>query len=632
MKKKLKFKKVAKFPEGGQSYGNAAVIMSQGLNSASTTKNNGGNGYAQANAGLDSAAGTIFPWYAIANQASNIGQSMVPSDENGNAITDEGATAKRQMTSLHKQGFNSLQKGNYGMAAANFSGIGNLMSMYRTIDDGSKLGKWNAKQLDKDAQYAEGGIVCHECGGMHEYAKGGAHWIQHAVNPKHKGYCTPMTKSTCTPHRKALAMTFKKHHGFHKHEMGGTQYELSPMMYPDGGVHDGIPTAEVEKEELMRMPNGATAQVDGPSHEQGGVPVNIPNGTQIYSDRLKDPDTKKTFAKLAERYKTNKEDKVLKDNSASSLARNTAQINLELKQRKLSEIFAKQEALKQSKVDKYISKLGMNPHEFRNGGTKLTQYAGERPYEVSGIVDENGNTVGQGFNILNNSNNADNESYDPFNTARTNDLAASNAIANMGKKSTNGNPSYKPSGVDYAMMASNLAGPIYNLATNKKPKPFSYVTPTYQKYDPSAELAEAERQNRVAKYLARQNSGGNSAAYLSTLPLLQTTLTANKQNVLGKAQNINTQYFNQLQPTIAGIKNQNIDAMQADIARYRDINRDAVANLGENTSASMRSYKLGHNDYNSANMMSQLYKYYKWDMSDPKNPKLIHKDSGEVLS
>jgi hypothetical protein len=35
-------------------------------------------------------------------------------------------------------------------------------------------------------------------------------WIQKAVNPKHKGYCTPMTKATCTPKRKALAMTFKR--------------------------------------------------------------------------------------------------------------------------------------------------------------------------------------------------------------------------------------------------------------------------------------------------------------------------------------------------------------------------------------------------------------------------------------
>jgi len=35
-------------------------------------------------------------------------------------------------------------------------------------------------------------------------------WIQKAVDPKHKGYCTPMTKDTCTPRRKALAQRFKR--------------------------------------------------------------------------------------------------------------------------------------------------------------------------------------------------------------------------------------------------------------------------------------------------------------------------------------------------------------------------------------------------------------------------------------
>jgi len=38
----------------------------------------------------------------------------------------------------------------------------------------------------------------------------GDKWIQDAVNPKHKGYCTPMSKATCTPPRKALARRFKK--------------------------------------------------------------------------------------------------------------------------------------------------------------------------------------------------------------------------------------------------------------------------------------------------------------------------------------------------------------------------------------------------------------------------------------
>lgn len=46
-----------------------------------------------------------------------------------------------------------------------------------------------------------------------KFKKGGStdkKWIQKAINPAHKGYCTPMTKPTCTPKRKALAMTLKK--------------------------------------------------------------------------------------------------------------------------------------------------------------------------------------------------------------------------------------------------------------------------------------------------------------------------------------------------------------------------------------------------------------------------------------
>ncbi len=45
---------------------------------------------------------------------------------------------------------------------------------------------------------------------------GKVNWIKGAVNPKHRGFCSPMSKSTCTPRRRAFAMTMKKHHGFHE--------------------------------------------------------------------------------------------------------------------------------------------------------------------------------------------------------------------------------------------------------------------------------------------------------------------------------------------------------------------------------------------------------------------------------
>ena len=61
--------------------------------------------------------------------------------------------------------------------------------------------------------YPMGGIPIQgfRAGGRIGFKKGtDKNWIQKAVNPKHKGFCTPMTKKTCTPKRKALARTFKK--------------------------------------------------------------------------------------------------------------------------------------------------------------------------------------------------------------------------------------------------------------------------------------------------------------------------------------------------------------------------------------------------------------------------------------
>lgn len=34
--------------------------------------------------------------------------------------------------------------------------------------------------------------------------------LQKAINPKHKWTCTPITKKTCTPRRKALAKRLRK--------------------------------------------------------------------------------------------------------------------------------------------------------------------------------------------------------------------------------------------------------------------------------------------------------------------------------------------------------------------------------------------------------------------------------------
>ena len=73
---------------------------------------------------------------------------------------------------------------------------------------GKEKGKEHRKKLldlmRKASGYAEGFVTGKKKGG-----KVDKKWIQKAVNPKHKGYCTPMTKPTCTPARKRLAKLFK---------------------------------------------------------------------------------------------------------------------------------------------------------------------------------------------------------------------------------------------------------------------------------------------------------------------------------------------------------------------------------------------------------------------------------------
>lgn len=66
------------------------------------------------------------------------------------------------------------------------------------------IGDKQAKELNKASIFGKGKEVPTK-----PKAKDGK-WIQKAINPKHKGYCTPMTKATCTPKRKALAKTLKK--------------------------------------------------------------------------------------------------------------------------------------------------------------------------------------------------------------------------------------------------------------------------------------------------------------------------------------------------------------------------------------------------------------------------------------
>ena len=69
--------------------------------------------------------------------------------------------------------------------------------------------------------------------------------------------------------------------------------------FPMGGqIPGGEPNVELEKEEVFQTPDGQVDQVDAPTHEQGGIKMNLPGGTRVWSDQLKSA-SGKTFAEEA---------------------------------------------------------------------------------------------------------------------------------------------------------------------------------------------------------------------------------------------------------------------------------------------------------------------------------------------
>ena len=139
---------------------------------------------------------------------------------------------------------------------------------------------------------------------------------------------------------------------------GGTQYQgIIPRTGKQGMVvaEDGAeirrgtspenPSAEVEVEggEVIQTPNGAIEHVEGPSHSNGGVHTNLPEGSRVFSDFLKPTGSKKTYAQLAKKYDTEEFRKVLENPFATDIDRKTAQLMFARYESVLNELFEDQQ-------------------------------------------------------------------------------------------------------------------------------------------------------------------------------------------------------------------------------------------------------------------------------------------------
>lgn len=102
----------------------------------------------------------------------------------------------------------------------------------------------------------------------------------------------------------------------------GAGVAVGATQYAANGGRVGTKNVEIEGQEVVETPDGQVAEAKGPSHENGGINIDLPEGTEIFSKRIKVAgknmaDRKKARVKkeltLQKLLDKNSGDKVLKD-------------------------------------------------------------------------------------------------------------------------------------------------------------------------------------------------------------------------------------------------------------------------------------------------------------------------------
>lgn len=107
----------------------------------------------------------------------------------------------------------------------------------------------------------------------------------------------------------------------------------------------GTPSVEVEGNEHIKLPNGFSQEIKGKSHSEGGIPLNLPLDSKVFSEKLKieTPKGKKSYADLAKKFETKKDFDMLNAKYADGIQKSTADMMIKFKNQQLENLFEMQE-------------------------------------------------------------------------------------------------------------------------------------------------------------------------------------------------------------------------------------------------------------------------------------------------
>lgn len=146
---------------------------------------------------------------------------------------------------------------------------------------------------------------------------------------------------------------------------------------------------EVEDKELIQLPNGLSDTIYGKTHSEGGEKMNLPQDSKVFSEKLKIPikGKKKSFSKIAKPFETKKDIENLNSPFSTKINKDTAELNIKLKNNVLDGIFEVQENAKMSGLfGKKVQQETINNYEMK--------YGGKLPKAQDGLLTERGyNTI-----------------------------------------------------------------------------------------------------------------------------------------------------------------------------------------------------------------------------------------------
>lgn len=171
---------------------------------------------------------------------------------------------------------------------------------------------------------------------------------------------------------------------------GATMAYGGRLRYPGGGMTPDMVPIEAEGGEMIQTPNGELSEITGPNHESGGEDMVVPEGSKIYSKRIKIDGKSMAQRKEARDRKMNRLAKVLETDITNQLYRNTA--------KRTALGIAKQEAMDMQimEVANPIMQAEMEAKEQKKKG-----YGGYISKGMKGMEDDvYGGGLGDGTSIM----------------------------------------------------------------------------------------------------------------------------------------------------------------------------------------------------------------------------------------